>query len=411
MYAVRTAASRVVRLQHRGAGQQPPSALVASVLQAQATAKRGAAPRWISQPTSVKSSFKALSWSFKRHYAAPAAVSTIFMSLENGNYKVPLPLPSGGRRVFSMHETKEVDSFIRDVLSEDPSITNITVLDIDGSRVARSTPVDVLLRDDWMVTINDKNYMIRSPARSSVGDKYVSVRQDVLDQDAFKKIQGMVSDKALTQQSLTYKEFLEYAEDLGVRGDQAHEIARALHKLGTILHFDTNPELKDHILLHPTTIAARIEKALDLPRLAETRDQLAARITLLRKDLAALEETRERLMVRATRLVDVVAWSVLVFLYAQFALFARLTWWESSWDVMEPVTWITTMVETVIAGYLYYLFTRREYSNTEMRTALIQRRFDSLARSIGFDAVKYAALKAELENLEAQIQLLPAEKK
>jgi HPt (histidine-containing phosphotransfer) domain-containing protein len=333
------------------------------------------------------------------------------MSLENGNYKVPIPLPSGGRRAFSMHEAKEVDSFIRDVMSEDPSITNLTVLDLDGSRVSRSTPVEVLLRDDWLVTINDKNYLIRSPARSSVGDKYVSVRQEVLDQDAFKKIQNMVSEKAQTSQVLTYKEFLEYAEDLGVRGEQAHEIARALHKLGSILHFDTNPELKDHILLNPTGIAANIEKALDLPRLMETRDQLVARIAQLRNELGPLEETRERLMARAARVVDILAWSVLVFLYAQFALFARLTWWESSWDVMEPVTWITTMVETVIAGYLYYLFTRREYSNTEMRTALITRRFNSMARSAGFREDRYNSLKAELENLEAQIQLLPAEKK
>lgn len=333
------------------------------------------------------------------------------MSLENGNYKVPIPLPSGGRRAFSMHESKEVDSFIRDVLSEDPSITNVSVLDLDGSRVARSTPVEVLLRDDWMVTVNDKNYIIRSPARSSIGAKYVSVRQDVLDQDAFKKIQKMISEKAQTQKVLTFKEFLEYAEDLGVRGEQAHEVARALHKLGSILHFDKNPELKDHILLNPTNIASSIEKALDLPRLAETREQLLLRIEELRKELGPLEATKEKLMARAARVVDIAAWAVLVFLYAQFALFARLTWWESSWDVMEPVTWITTMVETVIAGYLYYLFTRREYSNTEVRVALINRRFKSLARSARFDVAKFDSLKHELENLESQVNLLPAEKK
>jgi hypothetical protein len=37
----------------------------------------------------------------------------------------------------------------------------------------------------------------------------------------------------------------------------------------------------------------------------------------------------------------------------QFGFFARLTWWEYSWDVMEPVTYFATYA-AIIGMYAYY---------------------------------------------------------
>ena len=44
----------------------------------------------------------------------------------------------------------------------------------------------------------------------------------------------------------------------------------------------------------------------------------------------------------------------------QFGFLARLTWWEYSWDVMEPVTYFVTY-GTVMGMYAYYCVTRQEY--------------------------------------------------
>uniref|UniRef100_A0A914XB59 Calcium uniporter protein n=1 Tax=Plectus sambesii TaxID=2011161 RepID=A0A914XB59_9BILA len=43
---------------------------------------------------------------------------------------------------------------------------------------------------------------------------------------------------------------------------------------------------------------------------------------------------------------------------AQMGVYARLTWWEYSWDIMEPVTYFTTYA-TVIGSFGYYLLTRQ----------------------------------------------------
>lgn len=42
----------------------------------------------------------------------------------------------------------------------------------------------------------------------------------------------------------------------------------------------------------------------------------------------------------------------------QFGFLARLTWWEYSWDIMEPVTYFVTYA-TSMACYAYFVLTRQ----------------------------------------------------
>ena len=42
----------------------------------------------------------------------------------------------------------------------------------------------------------------------------------------------------------------------------------------------------------------------------------------------------------------------------QFGALARLTWWEYSWDIMEPITYFVTY-GTSIAAFAYYVLTKQ----------------------------------------------------
>jgi hypothetical protein len=44
----------------------------------------------------------------------------------------------------------------------------------------------------------------------------------------------------------------------------------------------------------------------------------------------------------------------------QLAAFYRLTYWELSWDVMEPVAYILSLAYSLMA-YMYFLITRGSY--------------------------------------------------
>jgi hypothetical protein len=53
-------------------------------------------------------------------------------------------------------------------------------------------------------------------------------------------------------------------------------------------------------------------------------------------------------------------WGVFIGMLVQTGFLARLTWWEYSWDIVEPVTYFVTYA-TVLATCGYFLLTRQVY--------------------------------------------------
>lgn len=52
----------------------------------------------------------------------------------------------------------------------------------------------------------------------------------------------------------------------------------------------------------------------------------------------------------------------MAYMATQFGILARLTWWEYSWDIMEPVTYFITY-GTAMAMYAYFVLTRQVRHN------------------------------------------------
>ena len=71
------------------------------------------------------------------------------------------------------------------------------------------------------------------------------------------------------------------------------------------------------------------------------RDVMQAKVQEIRSELAPLEAQHRHIEQRAFLWRSAIAYSGLAVLLAQFALFARLTYWELSWDVMEPISYFT----------------------------------------------------------------------
>jgi calcium uniporter protein, mitochondrial len=65
----------------------------------------------------------------------------------------------------------------------------------------------------------------------------------------------------------------------------------------------------------------------------------------------------------ASRQTSVLTWVGLGLMSVQFGILARLTWWEYSWDIMEPVTYFVTY-GTAMAVYAYYVLTKQVYFHT-----------------------------------------------
>lgn len=73
---------------------------------------------------------------------------------------------------------------------------------------------------------------------------------------------------------------------------------------------------------------------------------------------------------KAARRTNFMTWMGLGLMSVQFGILARLTWWEYSWDIMEPVTYFVTY-GTTMAMYAYYCVTKRVCLFCEFRLATL----------------------------------------
>jgi len=179
-----------------------------------------------------------------------------------------------------------------------------------------------------------------------------------------------------------------------------------MESTGEVIHFNSNIELQDVIILKPEVILKAIETSLAAPLKKETLDekvrlheQLSERKKLLQLIHNECYERAEKFSHR----VLIVGFAGLVF---QFYLFGRFTWWDSDWDVMEPITWFTGVVEMVIGGFGYYIYRGSEYSHYGMKTGLLEWSLNRHYRKKDFDKNEFQRIDNELLTLEKEIDFL-----
>ncbi|MBZ3877513.1 Calcium uniporter protein, mitochondrial [Sciurus carolinensis] len=120
--------------------------------------------------------------------------------------------------------------------------------------------------------------------------------------------------------------------------------------------------------------------------------ELIERLENLKEQLAPLEKVRIEISRKAEKRTTLVLWGGLAYMATQFGILARLTWWEYSWDIMEPVTYFITY-GSAMAMYAYFVMTRQEYVYPEARDRQYLLFFHKGAKKSRFDLEKYNQLK------------------
>lgn len=134
-------------------------------------------------------------------------------------------------------------------------------------------------------------------------------------------------------------------------------------------------------------VVKAIEKVIPIPRA-----QTVAENDLAREELKAMEAQKVDIDRVATLQVRRELWGGLAALALQTAGFMRLTFWELSWDVMEPICFFVTSTY-FMAGYAFFLRTKREPSFEgffQSRFAVKQKR---LMQARDFDFRRYSELR------------------
>uniref|UniRef100_A0A4W4F8X4 Calcium uniporter protein n=1 Tax=Electrophorus electricus TaxID=8005 RepID=A0A4W4F8X4_ELEEL len=133
--------------------------------------------------------------------------------------------------------------------------------------------------------------------------------------------------------------------------------------------------------------------------------ELISRLEDLNSQLRPLEKVKEELSRKAERRTTWVLWGGMAYMATQFGVLARLTWWEYSWDIMEPVTYFITY-GTAMAMYAYFVLTRQEYIYPDARDRQYLLFFHKGVKRTRFDIEKYNQLKDAIAEAELDLKRL-----
>ena len=111
-----------------------------------------------------------------------------------------------------------------------------------------------------------------------------------------------------------------------------------------------------------------------------------------RDELKKLLVKKEEIDMLAHKQVLRILWTGLGLAVVQVGLFFRLTFWEFSWDVMEPIAFFTTTTGIVL-GYAYFLFTSRDPTYQDLMKRLFLSRQRKLMKKHNFDFERFMELQ------------------
>ncbi|TVU32138.1 hypothetical protein EJB05_23857 [Eragrostis curvula] len=180
--------------------------------------------------------------------------------------------------------------------------------------------------------------------------------------------------------AVSYAEYLRLCCD-AAGPDAGPSVARALDESGSVI------VLGKTVFLRPDMVVKAIEKAIPVRQAVPVDENSPAR-----EELKAMEAQKADIDRAAAAQVWRELWCGLAYLVVQTAGFMRLTFWELSWDVMEPICFYVTSMY-FMAGYAFFLRTKKEPSFEgffESRFAAKQKR---LMQARDFDVRRYDELR------------------
>ncbi|GAA0175377.1 hypothetical protein LIER_28561 [Lithospermum erythrorhizon] len=178
---------------------------------------------------------------------------------------------------------------------------------------------------------------------------------------------------------LSYDEFVGLCSTTLFGEDQGVEVAKMLDQSGTVI------VLGDVVFIRPEQVMKAIKGLIPEPR-ANVND------SRMKEELAEMEKQKVFIDQTAKSLVQKELWCGLGYLVIQTAAFMRLTFWELTWDVMEPICFYVTSMY-FMAGYAFFLRTAKEPSFEGFFEARFSAKQRKLMKLHNFDIEKYNQLR------------------
>ncbi|KAL8130870.1 calcium uniporter protein 4, mitochondrial-like [Apium graveolens] len=242
-----------------------------------------------------------------------------------------------------------------------------------------SVPVGEKLREKlWPINYGYSENRIRFDGLTppeNVGGMSVQEAKKILRSARLEKLRSAL--KKIPANSVEYSEFVKICTDVCENGEQGLECAKMLDDAGNVI------VLGNIVFLRPDQVARSMEKLI--------YETIATPNDSRKQQLREMEKQKELIDRKAESIVRAELYCGLGFMVVQTLGFMRLTFWELSWDVMEPICFFVTSLHFALA-YAFFLRTSKEPTFE----GFFQRRFkakqEKLMKVHNFDVQKYNQL-------------------
>ncbi|KAE8655117.1 Calcium uniporter protein 2 [Hibiscus syriacus] len=177
---------------------------------------------------------------------------------------------------------------------------------------------------------------------------------------------------------ISYSDFIRICGESCSDQEQGLQYAKLLDESGNVI------VLGNLVLLRSEQVAKALGGLIPLPGSIPNDPR--------RKELMELEKKKAIIDSKADSMVRRELWLGLAFLVVQTAGFMRLTFWELTWDVMEPICFYLTSMY-FMAGYAFFLRTSKEPSFEGFYKSRFTTKQRKLIHAYNFDIQRYNELK------------------
>jgi len=213
--------------------------------------------------------------------------------------------------------------------------------------------------------------------------------------------------KKETRDKISVNEFVQLCSRFNFSTDESHDLLDAFHTSGQVLHFkdSKHPKLASIVFLNPDEMAETIYSRLGVGKefLSEQVEKKEELLKDLRQEFSSLDTLYQSMDGRAQRHAKRVLFTGLVALTSQFAVYAHLTWFVFSWDVMEPITFFVSQAAAILF-YSYFAFCKRDFSYDELFNFFHSRKLNGLLRNSGFNKERHAELAERIRETESMLE-------
>ncbi|KAK2657290.1 hypothetical protein Ddye_010342 [Dipteronia dyeriana] len=177
---------------------------------------------------------------------------------------------------------------------------------------------------------------------------------------------------------ILYSDFIQVCREACSDPEQGSQFAKLLDQSGNVI------VLGNMVFLRPEQVMKAIGGLIPLPGI-NPNDPRRKELEEMEKQKAAIDEIADGLVRREL-------WCGLGYMVVQTAGFMRLTFWELSWDVMEPICFYVTSMY-FMAGYTFFLRTSKEPSFEGFYQSRFNAKLKKLVKVHNFDLERYNELR------------------